>query len=305
MKFLEAKNGFEFWSIVVVRESKLCRTGQGKPYLDVILFDGETECRGKSWNHEGDIPVKGDILFILCTKEEYKGNPQVIITHWRPAKDHEIASVEFIPRCSGNLEEMFAEIKRLNNCITIPELKNMVFAILADYEKEFIIWPAAMTHHGAYIGGLLEHTYKVLVSAMSMSNSNGDYIDLNLILAGATLHDIGKLKSLKIGQLDIDMTNEGRFLDHIILGILLIKDYAVKYNVPSLVQEKLLHVLASHHGHYEWGSPVKPVLKEAMIIHHADLLDAQCNKMDNAIKTGKENQTEWAFVKGFGNVYTG
>ena len=160
------------------------------------------------------------------------------------------------------------------------------------YDK-FISNPAGMRLHHAYLGGLLQHSVDVTSLAVAMSEQIED-VDKDLVIAGALLHDIGKLREIS-QEVGFPYTNEGRLLGHISMSALMVQDMAVKLRMPNTVLEKLLHILLSHHGENEKGSPVSCATKEAFIVHYADEINAIMNQFDSY--DGKGN---WEFNKMMG-----
>ena len=190
-----------------------------------------------------------------------------------------------------DLESLEVEFQTLIGRIQDEPLQRLVKQVFSGkrYER-FLRNPAGMRLHHAYVGGLLHHTVCVARLALSMGKTIGG-VDLDLILAGALLHDIGKLREISAG-LGFPYTTEGRLMGHISMGAMLISRIAE--NIPDLSRirlDELLHIILSHHGDHEKGSPVFCATKEAFIVHYADETDAVLNQFQT---DGKET---WAFNK--------
>lgn len=172
------------------------------------------------------------------------------------------------------------------------ELKVAIGSILNELKQNMMAAPAAKSNHHAYLGGLLEHTSNVLDTAISIANRYPEHIDLDLVISGAILHDIGKIQTYTWDTPQIGWTNQGHLLNHIVLGITMLEKNSIFATLPEDTKLKLFHIVSSHHGKLEWASPVEPYTKEAIIIHYADLLDSTFNHVDAAIKEGiKKGET--------------
>jgi 3'-5' exoribonuclease len=177
--------------------------------------------------------------------------------------------------------------------ITQRSLKELIKRFIAHPElgKAYRQAPAAMKIHQAYLRGLWEHSVRVAELAKGIA---GHYpaINRDLVLTGALLHDLGKIEEYSFDR-GIKFTTDGRLLGHIILGIeLLIEEMAKIPDFPRELRSKLLHIITSHHGKYEWQSPKRPKLMEALVIHYADVMDAELYQFEQA----KENhlEDEWS-----------
>jgi 3'-5' exoribonuclease len=178
-----------------------------------------------------------------------------------------------------NKEALFDSLKKYIFEIRHPWLKGMVEAVLHSYAKEFCNAPAARSKHHAYPGGLLEHTCSVVKTAKFLYEQHPKYAELDLILAGAILHDLGKIKSYTWDGDKIVHSSSEELIHHIPLGMMMLKPFLDQFEIDPKKQEAILHILASHHGIREWGSPVEPATKEATIVHLADLADARLTRI--------------------------
>ena len=147
-----------------------------------------------------------------------------------------------------------------------------------------------MRLHHAYIGGLLQHSVDVTGIALALAEQIGD-MDKDLVIAGALLHDIGKLKEIS-SNIGFPYTNEGRLLGHISMSVLMVQEVATKLKIPAARVEQLQHILLSHHGDNEKGSPVSCATKEAFIVHYADEIDSIMNQFNT-----HEGKNPWEFNK--------
>ncbi|MFZ5650711.1 MAG: 3'-5' exoribonuclease YhaM family protein [Bacillota bacterium] len=180
-------------------------------------------------------------------------------------------------------------------------IKRLFVDLFSDYDwtQKFCHAPAAKLYHQAYEGGLLDHSLNVAVSANFIAESYPS-LDRDLLIAGAILHDSGKAEELEYGQDAIAYTDAGRLLGHIVLGILFLEKKMSKIkDFPETLRLKLLHMIASHHGQYEWQSPKRPKFLEAQVLHHIDMIDAAVDIFGKALEERKDKESSWSdYIKG-------
>ena len=198
---------------------------------------------------------------------------------------------------------MKKKLRGFIECIRDPGLSQLLYALFRDnkeFVKAFLAAPAAAYHHHAYLGGLLQHSVSVADRCLSLLTPEAD---ADLLVAGALLHDAGKVYDYDWPGIVINMTNSGRLLGHIAQGLLLVDRHAK--DCPDLAPERLsllLHLIASHHGKLEWGSLVEPCTLEAVLLHEADYLDMQIFKLELA-RSQVTKADGWARVPGFGRHF--
>jgi len=199
-----------------------------------------------------------------------------------------------VPKGDFNLKEYETRLQNFIKTVRTPGLRILLENIFSGplYDR-FLTNPAGMRLHHAYLGGLLQHSVDVASLAIAMAEQI-DGVDKDLIIAGALLHDIGKLREIS-QEVGFPYTNEGRLLGHIAMSALMVQEAASKLRMPSSVLEKLLHILLSHHGENEKGSPVACSTKEAFIVHYADEINAIMNQFDTY-----EGKSSWEFNKMMG-----
>lgn len=199
-----------------------------------------------------------------------------------------------VPKGNFNVKEYETKLQNYIKAVHTPGLRILLENVFSGpvYDK-FITNPAGMRLHHAYLGGLLQHSIDVTSLAVAMAEQI-DGVDKDLVIAGSLLHDIGKLREIS-QEVGFPYTNEGRLLGHIAMSALMVQEVAVKLRMPGAVLEKLLHILLSHHGENEKGSPVACSTKEAFIVHYADEINAIMNQFDTY--DGKGN---WEFNKMMG-----
>jgi 3'-5' exoribonuclease len=303
----EFKAGDKVNQFFLIRKKERRRTRTGKDYLDVSIADRTGTINAKLWSEglsrfdslfsEGDFAaVSGRVeLFqddLQLTIEQIKGNQ-----HWPP---EQLESAGFnldllIPCSSWDSESLWGELLHwVEEEIGHPQLKALTLALLQDNEVSWKTWPASKLYHHAYKGGLLEHTCRVVQMARSMlphfPEVNGD-----LVLAGAILHDVGKLKELK-GFLSAQSTPEGELCGHLALGWAMIREKARDLAWEDLgVISQLGHIILSHHGQLEFGSPVLPQTREALMVHMLDDLEGKIKMMNDHLEADRSDKefTDW------------
>lgn len=196
-----------------------------------------------------------------------------------------------LPKGNFNEKEYITRLQNLIKTVRNPGLRALLETIFsgAVYDK-FIMNPAGMRMHHAYIGGLLQHSVDVAGIAIALAEQIGN-VDKDLIVAGALLHDIGKLREIS-SQIGFPYTNEGRLLGHIAMSVMMVQEAAAKLKLPQARLEQLQHILLSHHGDNEKGSPVVCATKEAFIVHYADEIDAIMNQFETY-----DDKSPWEFNK--------
>jgi 3'-5' exoribonuclease len=193
-----------------------------------------------------------------------------------PSTEKNLDSTEFLPESSQNAEEVLGRLHGLAGEIADAHLSKLIDSFLsnAEFMKEFRRAPAAVSIHHAYIGGLMEHTLNVALVAKALSQIYSG-VDKDLLIAGAILHDVGKIREYDY-MTAFRFSTEGRLMGHHVLGCEIVRDAAAKITgFPPELLMKLEHIILSHHGTKEWGSPVEPMFTEAMLLHCADLIDAR------------------------------
>lgn len=196
-----------------------------------------------------------------------------------------------LPVGNFNVEEYKTRLNNYIKAVKTPAIRRLLECIFSgDLYEKFIVNPAGMRLHHAYIGGLLQHSVDVTGIAVAIAGQI-ENIDKDLVIAGALLHDIGKLREIS-SQIGFPYTSEGRMLGHISMSILMVQEAAAKLKLPPVCLEHLMHILLSHHGEQEKGSPVACATKEAFVVHYADEIDAIMNQFGS-----KEGKSPWEYNK--------
>ncbi len=289
----ELKEGDRFEDLFLIKQVKLGETKAGKPYLVLTVMDKSGELSGPIWDNALEmqkICVAGEVVRLSGTVQSYRDSLQLRIEDLRQVAQADIDLGHFYPASPRDIRKMAEEVQKLVRSIGNPYLKKLLnhFLNKSDWWPSYQEAPAAKGIHHAYIGGLLEHSLSVARIADFLAH-HYQGVDRSLLLAGAFLHDIGKLEELKMEGGLVEYTVKGRLKGHLVIGSEMVARAAEKiHDFPEELLEQLQHLILSHHGRQEFGSPAVPMTVEAFILSFLDDLDAKMNiteqlrrKMDN------------------------
>ncbi len=288
--------------VYLVRSKDLRTTTQGSLYIHTILMDRTGQLVARQWQatHEmfEQMP-EGGFMHFKGRVENYKGNLQFIIDGMRIAEPASYDVGDFLPSTSGDVDKMWGRVLGILEGIKHSDLSALVKEFLKDEELmiAFRRAPAAAALHHAYIGGLLEHTLSVLELALRVIPLYPK-LSLDLVLVGVFVHDIGKLKELT-HETSIGYSDEGQLVGHIAMAVLWIdrKAHSLAEGRGTPFPDDLLavlqHIVLSHHGKYEFGSPKLPATPEAIAIHYLDNLDAKVHMFLREIENDADPASHW------------
>lgn len=293
----DIKSGDKIGDYFLVAEKNLAFSQKGAPYLNVRLKDKTGELDGKVWDNarEWDKAFKkGDIVRIEARSANYKNSIQLSISELKKAADEDITLSDYLPAARMNGDKMLEALMVIVDSVETPPLKALLYAFFQDEEITALFKkaPAAKGFHHVYLGGLLEHTLSV-ARLLETACTHYEGIDRDLLLTGGILHDIGKIYELSYGRVT-DYTDEGRLLGHIVMGVEMMDLRIAKLeDFPAHLALKLRHILLSHHGDLEYGSPKRPKTVEALIVHFMDDLDAKVNAFQEFIAAAPDDESDW------------
>ena len=296
MKYIkEYKDGDRMLGIYLCKHKVSAVTKNGKPYDSLILQDKTGTVDAKVWdpNHAGIaefdsldyIEVHGDIT---C----FQGALQVNVKRVRKCQEGEFDPADYLPVSKYNIEDMYAELLVYIDKVKNPFLNELLqdfFVADQDFITLFKKSSAAKTVHHGFVGGLLQHTLSV-VRLCEFYCQAYPKLNRDLLISAAICHDMGKVKELSLFPQN-DYTEEGQFLGHIVIGKEMVSERIRKIpGFPVLLASELKHCILAHHGEYEFGSPKKPAIMEALALNFADNTDAKLETftelLDNATETG-------------------
>jgi 3'-5' exoribonuclease len=282
--------------LVHTKEVRQKRTGE--PYLSMMLADRTGELDAKMWDNVAEVMDsfdRDDFVKVKGLFQLYNNRPQFTVHKLRPVEDNEIDFADFFPASARDPEEMWAELRGIVAAVKNNHLRRLLDAFLDDPEiaVRYKAAPAAKTIHHAFRGGLLEHVLS-LCGLAKLTAGHYPTVDLDLLIAGVVLHDIGKIYELSFER-GFSYTAEGQLLGHIPIAIRMISDKLRPFpDFPVPLRNLVEHLVLSHHGKLEFGSPKVPVFPEALLLHYLDDMDSKMEAMRALIE--KDPQSEGLFT---------
>ena len=275
-----------------VRQKRLVpfRSKPGK-YLDLTLADRTGEVTARMWDNAesaAEMFEVGDVVEVIGRAEEFQGRLQVIVQRIRVCDSSEYERADFLGEGKMDREAMVAELRGWIEKVGNPHLKALLEQFFGDerFLERFAECPASKQLHHAHIGGLIEHTLGVL-RIVEAACAAHEELDRDLLIAGALLHDLGKVEELEVVGTTIEYTDIGRLVGHIVLTDRMISEKLREMpNFPEELAARLTHLLLSHHGQKEYGAPVLPMTPEACALHYADNLDAHVQYFTEVVEAG-------------------
>ena len=299
------KTGWNFYLCV----RKDVRVGKGGEYLALVLQDATGQVAGRVFEnverYKEEFEV-GEFVRVEGRTSIHNGELQLVATGLRrvhAAQDESqgFREDECVPSAPRPIGDMWAELQALVSGLAEGPLRVFLSRILADHETALREWPAAQQIHHAYRGGLLEHVLTMATAGMALARLYGAREDL--LLAGAVIHDIGKLQELGYDNGAISYTRDGNMVGHIALGLVLVRDTARGIaGFPDDLRAELEHLVVSHHGSRDRGSPVEPKSVEAFILSAVDDLDARLHQVRQATREGGADPSFTPWHKRLGRV---
>lgn len=296
-RLLDYNDGEEMDIVVLIKNSQLRRNKKNKLFLAMQFGDGSGEIRGNFWdatNQDAATFSTGTIVELNGKREEYQGRPQIRIYSLRvvgPQEGYELD--QFVKSAPEPINDMHVEINQFVDQIQNRTWKTIVQYLLKKWSRRFFDYPAGKSNHHAVRGGLAFHTLSMLKDAKGLAD-NYEQINRSLLYAGCILHDMGKVLELT-GPAATQYTTEGNLVGHLVLidEQIMLAAQDLKIDLESEDLLLLRHMVLSHHGRFEYGSPKLPALLEAEILHRIDDMDAMVYAVTNALQhTGKGTFTE-------------
>jgi len=281
--------------VVITKQVKPKKTGE--PYLALTLGDRCGQIEAKMWDNVEDALdafEQEDFLKIKGLLNKYKNRFQLTIHKLRRLGESEVDFADYLPKTTKNIDELWLTLGEFVSTIQDVHLKTLVQAMMSDPEIAigYRSAPAAKTLHHAYIGGLLDHVVSLFRSC-DLICRNYPQINRDLLLTGAFLHDIGKIYELTYTR-SFSYTSRGQLLGHMIIELeILHGKIALIPGFPDELKTLLEHLIISHHGQYEFGSPKLPMFPEALMLHYLDDLDSKMESMRAHFEREAEAGSSW------------
>ncbi len=288
---------------VFVASGKQLRPNRnGNLYLQVELSDRTGSISARLWNADEAIYQAfndGDYVRVQGNTQVFQGAMQMIARRIEPVPREEVDPVDFEPEPAVDANRLLARLKELIRGVHDPHLKTLAECFLLDDEflTRFTLAPAGTKHHHSYHGGLLEHTVSMMEAADRIAPCYPQ-VDRDLLILGAMLHDMGKTRELGF-QSGLEYTDEGQLLGHVVLSVEMLTEKVTEAErlggepFPKELVLQLKHMLLSHHGEYEYGSPKVPMTLEALALHCLDLLDSKINAFGLILKADPNTDSPW------------
>lgn len=277
---------------LVVKSAVARETRAKKPYLSIEFYDGADTIMANYWDWlSGNIPAVNSILDIKGQVTEWQGVKQLNVKTLKTNNERHLA--EFRPAGEADLAMIYRDAYALLSDVKDDTLRDLSLSIMDELRSQWLTVPGAVNVHHAFVGGTLVHSYSVAKIAKAIAE-NVLEANVDLCIVGGMLHDIGKLFTYKMDGIAIDFTNEGRLYEHVFMGAEFVGNFAESHldcneYITMKKIELLRHIILSHHGKLEYGSPVFPACIEAHIVSYADGIDATTEQIRAASRKVPEN----------------
>lgn len=271
-------------TLFLVREKEIRTSARtGKSWLEMSLGDRSGSISGKMWDgFEAVVKTfeRDDVVRVRGRVKLYNGRAELTLDQIIPVAERDYNLDDFLPHTQADVEKLFAGLRAAVAGMKNPWLQMLLSSVVEDpaIAPRLKRAPAAMTMHHAYLGGLLEHVSSLMGMAAAVA-AHYPELDPDLLLAGVALHDIGKIDELSYARA-IDYSDEGRLLGHIMMGATLVREKCRAIpGFPEPLAALVEHMILSHHGSYEFGSPSLPQFPEAVVLHYLDDIDSKMAAM--------------------------
>jgi 3'-5' exoribonuclease len=288
--------------VYLITDKQLRANRNGNLYLQVELRDRTGSISARLWNAGEQLFRSfdtGDFLMVRGKVQLFQGALQMILSHVVRVESEKVNLSDFLPHTEHDVSKLLERLRVILLRLENPHLRALVECFLMDeaFLHDFSHAPAGVRNHHAYVGGLLEHVVTLLDAADRLLPLYPE-LDRDVLLAGVFLHDIGKVRELSYGKA-FGYTDEGQLVGHLVIGVEMLNEKAKK--VPELTGEpfpeelllRLKHLIISHHGSYEFGSPKLPMTAEAIALHHLDNFDAKVHSFTRDIREDPNPTSAW------------
>lgn len=292
MNFTPVDNNGLVDGFCLVKSVDIKTSSKGDTYLDMTLGDNDGEINAKLWRYSKEVQGEyeaNQIIKVRGTITQYNGSDQLRVEKIRLAtKSDGVKIDDFVQSADYTGEQMYNELICIVDSFKEEDLKRLVKKIYEDNRLSMLYWPAAFKLHHALRGGLLMHILSIVRLAQSICNIY-PFVDRDLLISGAMLHDISKLEEFEVGESGIasGYSVEGNLIGHLAMGAMMIKRYAQELGINEKTAMLVEHMILSHHGEPEFGAAVRPMFIEAEILSELDLLDSRIFEMREAVSSTK------------------
>ncbi|NJD91842.1 MAG: HD domain-containing protein [Geobacter sp.] len=293
----DIKDRDQVTGVFLVKEKITAMAKNGKPYMNLKLMDKTGDVDAKIWDNVDQVTQlfeKNDFLKVAAKASIYLGKMQLVISDLRRVPEEEVVLADFLPETERDIQEMEAELQALLATLQNSWLRRLLGDIFSDPQiwPLYRVAPAAKGMHHVYLGGLLEHSLAVAKLVDAVAPLYGVF-NRDLLISGALLHDLGKVREMKFARA-FDYSDEGKLIGHITIGVEMIHEKISQIDdFPPELAMHLKHLILSHHGQYEYGSPKRPKTLEATVLNYLDDLDSKINGIRTHINKEGEMQGNW------------
>jgi 3'-5' exoribonuclease len=272
-----------FHETFLVHSKEIRQKKSGDPYLSLTLADKTGDIDAKMWDNVAEVMdtfERDDFVRMKGILQIFQNRPQLTVHKLQKVDEREVSFADYFPASARDPEEMWAELQGIIAEIGNPHLRALLDAILAEpgIAEAYKIAPAAKAIHHAFLSGLLEHVLSLCALA-KVTGAHYKNIDLDLLLAGVILHDVGKIQELTYDR-GFGYSDEGQLIGHIVMAVRIVEEKVRAIpDFPPKLRTLLEHMILSHHGQMEYGSPKVPLFPEALLLHHLDNLDSKMECM--------------------------
>jgi 3'-5' exoribonuclease len=292
----DLKPGSHLETTFLVHTKERKTASNGKVYLDLELRDSSGVIKAKVWDGErfDSEFEQEDFVWMQGNVDAYRGTPQVVVTKVRRCREEEIDPRDYFPRSSRDPEEMYAALQARIERMEEGPMRALLRSVVEDpvIAEKYKLAPAAMSYHHAYLGGLLEH----VLSLIELGDATCDHypsLRRDLVLAGIVLHDIGKIDELSYRR-SFRYTTRGQLVGHISMGLEMVSEKVRQIpDFPAALKDQIDHIILSHHGQLEFGSPKEPMFPEALAVHLLDNLDSKLESIRAQYTQDKDRPGEF------------
>lgn len=288
--------------VYLLADKQLRANRNAETYLLSQLRDGSGQISGLLWNVREDIAAAvnaGELVRARGRVQLYQGNLQIILTSIAPAREDEYDPTDFMPAGSADTEKLLDRLNTILRGISNDSIRSLAIAFLEDVDlmDRLSTCPAGIRLHHAFHGGLLEHVVNVLETADRIQDLFPT-VDFDLLKIGIFLHDIGKVRELEFDS-TFSYSHEGQLIGHLVQGVEMLNERvrqlesATGQPFPTETLLRIKHMIISHHGAYEYGSPKLPMTPEAIALHYLDNLDAKINEFQSLIDGDPNSDAVW------------
>ncbi len=285
----------------LIKSIDIKTSSKGDTYLDMTLADSEGEINAKLWNYSTAFGIyeANTVVKVRGTILQYNGQDQLRVEKIRLTNEHDnIRMEDFVKSANYSAQEMYDELLNLAKGFKDEYLSALVTTMLEENRIALLYWPAAFKLHHAVRGGLLMHTLSIVRLAQGVCKVY-PFVDEELLLSGAILHDIAKTREFTVSDTGIatGYSLKGNLIGHLAEGAIMVRETAKRLNIPEETSNLIEHMLISHHGEPEFGAAMRPLFMEAELLSELDLMDARIYEVKEALlntKEGEFSQKMWA-----------